>query len=583
MMKNSKILFGFAACCAMMATTSCSQDELAPENNQPIVTEETATSYVTVSLAAPKGGFNGGRAYGDNGDNFNNGYAAEGAISSVFLVFYDNSGRAVTSTPVTLGNKQDQTQGDPSVETIYTVKVQLQLPVGTAMPTQVVAYVNPINTKELLVSLSEAEQLSRARYSIPGKNEAGEDVNYFTMNNSVYYKNGTKTITAEVTAPDATKPNELKATIYVERLAAKVSVAKAAAFSTAEYQLNPTQTLQFTPEKWMLTATETTTYLLKNLPATQPIATAFPFTLNDVNNFRSYWAMSWNYEGTNFPMVGCDNDDPDMEFPLDYVSYSDVATNGITFGAVNEGNEAYCLENTGRQLKWTGAAANAYNPKAAFTSVVLVGNYTVKENGTVKTFGADGFYTYFGQIYDKAGLIEAMAGGQTYVVDAAGKPVDLDKFTVRHIHTYSRLGDTKVPASHVALQLNATETFTDLYYKAAANEDAVAITTENLNEVNAKLAEYANSLAVHYVNSKGFFYIPVEHGGLNNDEVVTGTYGVVRNHFYKMTINKIEGLAEGINSLDETLLPTTLETEKGSVDITFNIDAWHLMSQSVDL
>lgn len=579
MMKKSKIFFGLAACCAFTAMTSCSSDDelLQEEQVQPIVTEKTATSYVTVSLAAPKGGFNG-RAAGDNGDNFDNGTESEGAISNVLLVFYDNAGRAVASSPITLENKVDQT-GDPSVETIYTAKVALGLTPGTNMPTRVVAFVNPQNEKDQLVSISELEDLSRTAWTVT-KN----GTKYFTMNNSVYYdRTGNKVITAPLTASTKTDAgeNEFEATIYVERLAAKVGVARTATFQNVAVQLNPNQVLTFTPEKWALTATENETYLIKNLPATQASLTPgdASWTINDFANKRSYWAQSSNYDLATFPMTGCDVKANDYE--LTYLSYNNVNDNGIAFGETAV--QAYCLENTGRGLKWTNAANAAYNPFATATSVLLVGSYAVTENGTAVTYDADGFYVYNNIAYNKADLIDVMASGQPYVVDADGNAVANTNFTVAHIHSYR--GVTKTPSNRVGLQLDPAAT--DLYYKADGATDAVAITEDNRAAVNEALALYANSLATHYVGSKAFFYIPIEHFGLGtvdgNPAVVNGTYGVVRNHYYKVSINSIKNLGYGINDLSDPLLPVDLGSEDHSVDVTFNINAWHIMSQVTDL
>lgn len=578
MMKNSKIYFGLAACAALsMGLPSCSSDEIAAEDNQPIVTEETSKSFVTVSIAQPKGGFNGGRAMGDGDDKFDNGTAEEGAINNVLLVFYDASGRAVTSSPLTLGDKTDQT-GDPSVETIYSATVDLALPVGTNMPTQVVAFVNPQRESDQLVSLAELEGLHRQNW-VKSVTANGTTTNYFTMNNSVYYKDGAKTYASPLVNNGAA--NKFKAVIYVERLAAKVEVVQKAGDIIEPVELG-VQKLTFVPEKWALTATEKDTYLIKNMPAAAPDASTLGWTYNDQNNFRSYWAMSSHYdEAANFPMTGCDVLNTNNSYSLTYLTYNNVTTNGKALGT---GNQLYCLENTGRGSRWTDAG-NDYNQYATATSVLLVGHYEVTgADGTAETFDADGFYVYNNRASKKADVVAAMASGQDRVVDVNGNAItDYSKFTVAHIHSYSRLGEnSKVPSDRVALQLG--DNLDDLYYKADAVTPQVKITGSNKNVVNTYLAEYANSLATHYAGSKAFFYIPIEHIGLTADkQVVNGTYGVVRNHFYKMTINKITTLANGIHSFTDPLLPNPIPTSTQEVEVEFNVNAWHIMSQGVDL
>ncbi len=76
--------------------------------------------------------------------------------------------------------------------------------------------------------------------------------------------------------------------------------------------------------------------------------------------------------------------------------------------------------------------------------------------------------------------------------------------------------------------------------------------------LNENLAA-ASADAVAYNGGLMYYNIPIEH--LNNDEVVeNGTipeakYGVVRNHHYVVTIDKLENIGKGIFDEGERIVP----------------------------
>lgn len=89
---------------------------------------------------------------------------------------------------------------------------------------------------------------------------------------------------------------------------------------------------------------------------------------------------------------------------------------------------------------------------------------------------------------------------------------------------------------------------------------------------------------------KAYFNIPLKHiwgaadasNKFEADKVKLGDYGVVRNHVYDLTINKITGLGTGIGEVDQPIVPPT-ENEQFYISTRLNILKWRVVSQSVDL
>ena len=96
-------------------------------------------------------------------------------------------------------------------------------------------------------------------------------------------------------------------------------------------------------------------------------------------------------------------------------------------------------------------------------------------------------------------------------------------------------------------------------------------------EVTSEVADEIEKLEkVHWWNDgKCYFYVPVEHlGGLD---------GVVRNHWYKVTVNSVSGLGTPVANEEEPIDPEKIEDETYYVAAQVKILKWKVVSQSVDL
>lgn len=139
-------------------------------------------------------------------------------------------------------------------------------------------------------------------------------------------------------------------------------------------------------------------------------------------------------------------------------------------------------------------------------------------------------------------------------------------------------------------------------YKSLVADDTEKPTNSEIriSEANAILMQQVG-YAYYYDAGKGYFNIPVRHFGwyrTGNDNnktvdgkpvamnwrlVRVGDFGMVRNHSYNVVVNKITGLASGINGNDTPIVPPA-STEDYYVAYKVNILKWAVVpTQSVDL
>ena len=60
-------------------------------------------------------------------------------------------------------------------------------------------------------------------------------------------------------------------------------------------------------------------------------------------------------------------------------------------------------------------------------------------------------------------------------------------------------------------------------------------------------------------------------------------YGVVRNHYYQITVNKIANLGKAVSNGDEDIIPNTDFSELYYVGASINILSWKIVNQGVNL
>ena len=370
----------------------------------------------------------------------------------------------------------------------------------------------------------------------------------------------------------------------------------------------------------------------QTIPTMAAVQATFPgwTTWNDEANHRSYWACSPGYYAEDFPEVSDDIIDQVEgtgtgagelvgNYKLRYYSYNQIVGSaedsegsGMDIPANNTKNWKYVLENTmGR------AAFNCQNPKAAAPSVLLLGHYTVKKGNDVVT-NNDGFCIYNDRLYyrntipagdaDGKLILDALMDannilfinqniGTNSVMNSTNSANVKDYFEVIHPTKAVRdLQGTPTPHRYVTLQLKSgLASYDGLYYRPMGTDRRVPVTAEVVNQLNLQLWSQIG-VARAYTQGKCYFSIPIRHLGYYEntagyptedetengviewrEKVRVGDFGLVRNHVYDIEVQRIDGMASGIEDLDNPLVPS-MEDNLRNIKYRINILNWRIVN-----
>ncbi len=557
-MKIKRLLIGLLACSAMVACTN--EDVI--ENNGQGNAQDANTAYVSVKLVMASEG--GSRATTDGG--YVTGTEAEQKIDgekSIFL-FYDAQGKWVTSGTVTTSTPNKENNGTDHEDEVNDLSDAAYIVLSgpdqeLKKSTQILTVVNYHDVNSLkLLDLSEA----LAIVTDSDKNPANAG---FLMSTSVYYNNGivtTTAIDAEKNICDTqakAKANPVK--IYIERASAKVETKFNATYevlgngeSTEKEDLvvnGVKQEAQIKINGWKLNAINETTNLVKKIDAAWN--TTAPFEgWNWSDNFRSYWAMSTNW---NMKYTGTENG-------LTYFTYAQ------TTGASEVAE--YCYEQTvAEQLTGVGENVITYPNQ---TTILIAAEIQLKDGQQWKTAG--NLYKYNGVYYTednyKSLILKQLKGvyyTQTTVTEGETTTTTTADLTADDI-TLAIATDGSLAGVKFTVTLNST-----VYDKAGTEATADAIAT------------YINGLAYvteveGYANGKCYYHIPIEHlSSVDGDPF----YGVVRNHYYMLSISAVKHIGSAIYNPGKEIVVIPAEETTFYLAAELHVLSWHVVEQDVEL
>ncbi len=293
-------------------------------------------AYVTVRLTdvGSTKGIEGGLLYGT---------AAEHAVKTAHFYFYDANGAFVSEASVWTGGTESTTDPAENIEFRGNSVVVLNGLEGKNFPKYMVTILNKAADFEPASTLAEMEKaMATTTAGETGITVADGTTNYFTMSTTSYKQSGLegKYFVTEVEEKNfSTEPvpeNPVNPVIvYVERLAAKVTVNVAETLknsaitlddgSTLLYKVNTTVAGDLNEEDddnnigseevyvkflgWKLNATAKSTYMMKNIDETwadnlMVDANGTVVAWNHSDYFRSYWASHTTMVAThtNIPM-----------------------------------------------------------------------------------------------------------------------------------------------------------------------------------------------------------------------------------------------------------------------------------------
>lgn len=533
---------GFAACAEKM------NDGPSPEQ-----TGELEQSYIAINLMSSELD----TRVNDDTPVFEDGEEAERKVNSVhFFFFRQGVPFAVNATGTAPGGGKNWLQATtPSftndldkdnISAYSNVMLVLNNYKGQ-YPDQIVAVINCTPEPE---DYTLAE-LHETLYNLQGS------ANGFVMSNSVYKSDAGNVINATAipkTYKSAAEAEAAPVNIYVERIAAKVQVNTPTdsdadwdvnnewfdtGKSSALISLNETN-VYVKIQNWSLYNSRSQSNILKSIDPLW-VDGELGLAWNNSPNFRSYWAIADDYDGTY--------------------------DNGNKFNWENGnqiGTATYCGENT---------APN----KANRTKLVLKGKL-VKADGTpfelVKWNGQE--------MVEVSNLKIAVASQLQYQV--------FSYTDINDANTHTSITPDDIECISGA-EINAPDGVKnyEVYFALSTSGEAKnwAIKAADILTPydDAQLNSYLHvniPPAIVYAAGQTYYFIDIKHLGT---EGKTAEYGIVRNHIYDIVIESIKGYGTPVyipgGNLEEPEIP--IEEEAAYVAAKINVLSWRVVKQGVNI
>ena len=566
-----KHLFGLAVIAAMTASCSSNNDLVNGGNGSSEV--ENGTAYASFKINLPT--TSGTRAPGDpdGTPDFNEGTAAEYEVKNgTILIFDANTDQFVTSAELGTMNPWTDVKNDGvTTAAIATVKLS-----GVSVKGNYKALVllnndfdvTPI-TKKVKVKLPTASTDTYANWSkdvsmVNAVDYAKTDGIF--MANAPMYNGTTKEPTTLVDIKGVyASQEEAQAkpatTIYVERGLAKVTMKD---FETAGYTIDggtyDGATVKI--EKWQLDVTNNSTYPVHQIGGLSSATTGFAdiwktdrfYDKTSTAFNRVYWGVDPNYNDAQYQTLA------NCKTAFKMITKDDV--NGVT------ANPQYCLENTFDLDNMKQGQTTRVVFKAVFTPKAFTSSY--------KTFYKIGNNTDIWSQENLEQQIKTVAFnvmGITTSAEQAKYGVDLSKGT----NISGKAGQHLIEAANITYSGEA----------ASSKVKPAAITA-----INEKLGLSAETGISTYLNGEAYYIARIKHFnelthwapgkayGTDNATFL-GRYGVLRNNWYELSVNKVSGL--GYPDVPE-VKPTLPDDENDQyISVSVKILKWAKRSQKVDL
>lgn len=590
MNKFSLLMIGAAALTGLAA---CSSDEPGIDNPVPGNGEGNSTMYLTVNICDANT-----RTRAEEGDLVD-GSLDEHKVGRADFFFYDAKGNYVTNTHEVYSDGDFSDPDKNNIEWMGKNTLVLRNLDENNLPVYMITVLNAPKTfadevRDNVLTIDATRKLTQTI-----KNESGNfimsttsfyggDANHYDDN--YYYAN--KLQSTDFIKEAATTDSTPVIDVYVERLAAKFQIMGLSSDNTYDVKVTiagmdnagGAENLKIKILGFGVSGLETESLISKNLDGFKDAA---PFTdWNNSNQFRSFWGKSLHYGVAN-------------DLNNSFLSYTDFHTaeklgvSGLFYG---------CETNTSTTGLWNSGFLSNRTP-----NYIIVAELTKADGTALEIVEYRGTYYTFDQ-FKKVVLARAQADGFELFTRAQTGTVDNGNGTTSPVYTYTGLkfddytfdlestGDGTGSIKVVVKDINKTE---DLYVKGTDNtytklaDKAAAITTAN---TALKAITDANH-AYGFKGGKMFYNIPVEHLlGINNntypanaDAIKEGMYGVVRNHWYQLNINKVMGLGHGVfnpgsdTTPGEPIIPQNPDNDRYALNAKINILSWKIVKQSVDL
>lgn len=570
-MKISK-LFPFA-CVALMMSACASDKEEIGSSTKP----GSDPQYLAVNIV------NVGATPTTRAAEYENGTAEESAIKKVRFYFFNGDGSPyLIKNPgvpgVTGGDVKNWLEASPSDDTStsgtpsqiekITQTVLVINGVQSAAPAAIVAVVNPETVDAATLKNGGTMRLSELRYSAVGsqfyKKGATGGVSDFVMSNSVYVNAGEDVCASLVAGHVTTSAETAKAKpvdLYVERVVAKVTAdVDNEAFehgNGTNWEANKYGTknpvgksgdydVYAVIEGWGLANENGKAQIEKQVNKTWADGTLgfTPWTTSDYH--RCFWEKSVGFDagtGGNQPVNPTFNQlkakMQDVLYTLPNTPESKVTNlkdNDLTKFAV------------AATLKYKDAAGNWHNAEICrYNGVSILGIDNLKRQValTFSQYYTSTDATNYTQLSkddidfkDPDGTMQQYRVTPTLANDIAGTKKYYTKTTTGTTPTF-----TEVPKAEVLAAIEAD--------KAEIRRDG-----------------------------RAYYYVPIKHLGGSGE---LAEYGIVRNHFYKITLTGITGFGTPVYDPNKVVVPAVPTYENTFLAARVQVLQWRVVNQDASL
>ena len=573
-MKIKSLLIGMLACTALVGCTNNDDiDNVVPENN------EKNLYAIKINLNFPKNLDQSSRAL----DGFDDGTDEEHNVKNCIVRFYDATKKYLGSTTMTENDFKDVETTTDNITKAGEVKFR-----SVSKPAYVVAIVNDRTATESLgnieqntiddlknmVVYDEANALGSSTNSLiyPLSSTANVVNSNFLMTNSTYKEgneivqevrlpeNSVVEITASMEDEDAFAKITTPAVIYVERVVAKVNLKMnlvpannqevTVEGKTGVYQLKYTTTGEekgdWAPYAihvlgWGLNATNKSFYPLKRIQSNWEASwygTGRSFWANDKNHGTAGTYLTTNLLKTpDFNYVS-------TSYDLNYRKLDQIK------GAIN--TPEYCYENT------VGA-----NPTDNSVTHAVIKVRYMEQN-------ADGAWDYVPENEYVYRINQVIWNETNFKKHIASYLID------KYIY---KVGDTQLDQDGLAEMLEFSVDAVTAEVSAINMANTVSVyEKDGKNQVTSSpnWKAVANpGRIVAYEDGFCYYTIPIKHFEVaKNNE---GHYGVVRNHWYELTVTSIAGFGEP--GTGNPIIPEEEQLKDWAVKCNINILAWSKVTQ----
>lgn len=394
-------------------------------------------------------------------------------------------------------------------------------------------------------------------------------------------------VTSNIYTTEAEAKSKPAAEIYVERAVAKVTVQNKTGELVAN-QNNAASKISYKLYNWAVDNTNKKSYIVRQYDKSWNSINSDKVTAADASKFRFVWSTPVNPNATDANKLYRTAFAQDPEYKTttaDADNYNRIASNAsmsTAFGNSTEfGNEhpQYCNENTfqvtAQNQDQTTRVVLGVKLSAPGTTTYDAALYTINDNKEV--------------VYTKATLAERLK-------NILLKESNVKKWT--DDHKIEPSFDITFSTTTAGATTIATATFKGKTAAGATEETYSTPYTTDFNKALPHIIRYKDGVAYYAVRIKHFGDTDtpwnVTGQGItagdnskiyntsnsDNENWFLGRYGVVRNNWYDISVNKIQTLGDATtpaftNDPDDVL--------ENYISVSINVLSWSKHSQSADL